>query len=68
MDKDEITQAPCKGCENRVLGCHSVCEKYITFRKWLDNRNKKEIIKKRMEGNVIGYNQERKEKQRKRIG
>ena len=23
--------APCKGCEERRAGCHSVCEKYITY-------------------------------------
>lgn len=23
---------PCKGCEDRVIGCHSVCERYITWK------------------------------------
>lgn len=24
-------KAPCKNCKNRVLGCHSTCEKYKEF-------------------------------------
>ena len=26
-------QAPCKGCADRQLHCHSSCEKYIAFEK-----------------------------------
>ena len=35
---------PCKGCEDRVIGCHSVCERYIT---WKAERGeiKKELTK-----------------------
>lgn len=29
-------QAPCKDCPDRVVGCHSTCEKYIEFRKYRD--------------------------------
>lgn len=36
-------KSPCKNCENRCVGCHSNCDKYIEYRKQLDNRN--EIIK-----------------------
>jgi hypothetical protein len=28
--------APCKDCPERVLGCHSTCEKYIAFREERD--------------------------------
>lgn len=28
--------APCKDCLDRVVDCHSVCEKYKTFRKERD--------------------------------
>ena len=24
-------EAPCKGCEDRFIGCHGLCEKYIEF-------------------------------------
>lgn len=25
--------APCKNCTDRVVGCHSTCEKYLAFQK-----------------------------------
>lgn len=31
--------APCKGCTSRYVGCHSECDKYIEFRKALDEEN-----------------------------
>jgi len=27
-----MLQAPCHKCEDRVLGCHSTCEKYKKFK------------------------------------
>lgn len=30
---------PCKGCEKREVGCHSVCEAYQTYRKAKDKLN-----------------------------
>lgn len=35
---------PCKGCEDRVIGCHSVCDKYITWKAERDEL-KKELTK-----------------------
>lgn len=35
---------PCKGCEDRVIGCHSVCDKYITWKAERD-KLKKELTK-----------------------
>lgn len=29
----KINPCPCKGCEERVLGCHSRCPKYLEFHK-----------------------------------
>lgn len=26
-------KAPCKNCEFRAVGCHSVCEKYIEYKR-----------------------------------
>lgn len=28
-----MIQAPCKGCEERQVGCHSTCEKYAEYKK-----------------------------------
>lgn len=40
-----ILIAPCKGCERREVGCHSVCEEYLTFRR-LKDEQKAELVKK----------------------
>lgn len=26
--------APCKGCQERIVGCHSNCEKYKQWQMW----------------------------------
>lgn len=31
-----VKPSPCKGCADRVPGCHGKCEKYIKFRADLD--------------------------------
>lgn len=28
-----MINSPCKNCENRHLGCHGECNKYITFKR-----------------------------------
>lgn len=33
--------APCKHCENRYIGCHSKCEKYIQYKKEMAEVDKK---------------------------
>ena len=37
--------APCKDCPDRVLGCHSVCEKYKQFHE----ERTRELEQKRMQ-------------------
>ena len=32
-------EAPCKGCEERQVGCHASCGKYAEFRKKRDEYN-----------------------------
>lgn len=27
-------EAPCKNCESRKVGCHSVCEKYTAYNRY----------------------------------
>lgn len=31
-------KAPCKGCQDRHLNCHSTCEKYLEFKDWNEKR------------------------------
>lgn len=33
--------SPCKSCKDRVLHCHSKCDKYSNYRKMLDEINAK---------------------------
>lgn len=50
--------APCKGCEQREVGCHVWCEKYIEFRRLKDEQN--EEIKRANEVNQALNDIERK--------
>ena len=34
-------KVPCKNCEDRELGCHSECEKYLEFQEQRRSVNKK---------------------------
>lgn len=41
-----MIKSPCKGCENRCIGCHSVCSKYAEFKQEMDeqSRKRREIV------------------------
>lgn len=53
---------PCKDCDDRNVGCHSVCEKYKAWRKAKDKQYKEELAKNRCE---IEYEHYVKSRQRK---
>lgn len=38
--------APCKGCPNRVVGCHGSCVLYGEFRAYMDEVNKQKILER----------------------
>ena len=38
--------SPCKDCGDRQLGCHSVCDKYMAYREYMDS-----VCRKRIEAN-----------------
>ena len=31
-----LVKAPCYNCEDRCIGCHSICERYAEFRAYKD--------------------------------
>lgn len=35
----ERPKAPCKGCEDREIGCHAWCKKYQEYRQEMDAYN-----------------------------
>lgn len=37
-----MNYAPCKGCTERVVGCHSNCEKYKEFKDYVAKIRKNE--------------------------
>ncbi len=43
------TIAPCKGCPDRVLGCHDHCPKYKEFKKEIERINKKRRLEEMKE-------------------
>lgn len=51
-----MIEPSCKDCKERYVGCHSHCEKYLEFRKQLDEYNQKEKEEKKLYGDVIAYN------------
>lgn len=54
--------APCKGCEDRKMGCHSKCEKYIEWKKATEERKK--AIEKQNQGIMAAIAYEIKEKEK----
>ena len=40
-------KVPCHGCKDRVIGCHSSCEKYAEYDR--ENKQRREKIKKHYE-------------------
>lgn len=64
-----MNKAPCKDCPDRQVGCHSTCEKYLTFRKERNELN--ESIYKQREKEYAEYQRyvqslKRKDKQNKK--
>ena len=56
--------APCKDCPDRVLGCHSVCEKYIAFDKYRKELLAKKSKENRMLSDVLDSNRYNRKKKR----
>ena len=32
LERSKNNPSPCLGCESRSLGCHSICDKYLSFK------------------------------------
>lgn len=41
-------KAPCKGCSERHVGCHSTCEKYQAFRKEADRLREERLVQRKI--------------------
>ena len=57
---------PCKDCQDRVLGCHSTCEKYIEFSKNNNKLYEERLIEQRLKSFVFdNVNKKYKEKHKR---
>lgn len=45
--------APCKDCQDRVVGCHSNCECYTAWKKKHDEEHELIIQKRKTEGDLL---------------
>lgn len=57
-------KSPCKGCEYRVLGCHSTCAAYIKY----SCSRKEERETSNIRGDVFGYVKDSNNRIKRRIG
>lgn len=59
-------KSPCKDCEERVLGCHSNCKKYLKFKKDTQEEKDKIIAGKLAEQQQRSYLSYQSERRRRR--
>lgn len=64
---------PCKGCNDRFVGCHSNCDRYAQYKNDLNNRNKNIREQKQIRDNLTSamfetINKNNKNKSRKYYG
>ena len=57
-------KSPCKGCEYRVIGCHSTCAAYIKY----SNNRKEELGTRDIRGDVYGYVKDNNNRIKRRMG
>ena len=60
----KTTKSPCKNCDKRQVGCHSSCEEYIAFKKYLDEV-KKANAPKRLQNDIFSMAREQRRKYEK---
>lgn len=51
--------APCKDCKDRVLGCHSTCEKYNAFKKEKEKLAELKKIQYENDYNIVKFRKRR---------
>ena len=47
--------APCKDCQNRTRGCHSVCDRYKKYAEWRNEFNREKLIRSENERAERGF-------------
>jgi len=62
-----LTTSPCKGCEDRHVGCHSECDAYIAFKNIREEEREAVHKKKRVDEYQFVAAQRMKKKKRQKI-
>lgn len=57
----------CKNCQDRIPGCHSVCDKYINEKTELDERNERKHEKQKVEHYVFDMVNQNRERRRQKL-
>lgn len=47
-------EAPCKDCQDRVVGCHAACERYKQFDAWNKERLRKNAVQSELDSYRAG--------------
>ena len=61
-----MSNAPCKDCPDRVVGCHSTCEKYIEYRKERDKFLEERMKETRLKDDLWATSRHNQKKKRRR--
>ena len=49
-----IPKSPCKDCPDRYPACHDHCERYLSFREQLTEKNRKDRMNREWFGKTTG--------------
>ena len=60
--------APCKGCEDRYVGCHSTCGKYLEYRNVITKEKELVNSKKSVVSEAYGFKRDQIEKYLRKQG
>ena len=61
--------APCRGCEERKVGCHSACPKgYTEWKEWLEEKKEETRRRRALERGADAYVNDAKRRMKKRYG
>lgn len=54
-----MVKAPCKGCQERYLGCHANCEKYKEFKAETDAERDARAVRQERYNDLYSYKEEK---------
>jgi len=52
-------KSPCLNCTDRIIGCHSKCDPYITYTEWNHERSKNKEVEHEISNATYDIRQQR---------